>query len=384
MSAAGERLLPGPSADLVDGLERLRALLATAFPLRPKHRATLPRGIAQLSALLTTDRDDLPRDYMSRPAHLAAYLHWFLPWNVYRLGRLLAGLPLPLGADARITDLGAGPLTFPLALWLARPDLRTIPLQYAGVDRAESALRVGRDLFAGLAGDAGARWRVTLRPGPIAARPAPAQLLVAANVLNELGSERGVRRKGPDASAPERLVMQWERLVAPGGRLLLVEPGVRVAAAQLVRVRAAALARGWSALAPCTHGAACPLPGTRSGGWCHFAFDTAGAPRWLESLGRAAHLPKERASLSFLLLAAPDQSADVPADPAVLRVVSEAFSLPEGRHGCYACGAQGLALLTATGQPARARLAPGDRVVARPPARPRRDPKSGAVIIPLF
>jgi SAM-dependent methyltransferase len=383
VTAPGERLLPAPPSAVVAGLERLQDLLAAAFPLRPKHRATLPRGVAELSALLTTDRDDLPRDYMSRPAHLAAYLHWFLPWNVYRLGRLLAGLPLPLAADARIIDLGAGPLTFPLALWLARPELQAKPLNYVAIDRAEAALRVGRDLFAALAGDGGAPWRIMLRPGPLTGRPAPADLVVAANVLNELGSERGVRRKGPEVSGPERLVRQWERLVAPAGRLLLVEPGVRVAAAQLVRVREAALARGWSVVAPCTHGGACPLPGARSGGWCHFAFDTGGAPRWLESLGRAAHLPKERASLSFLLLAVPDGGGAFAADPAVLRVVSEAFPLPDGRHGCYACGEGGLALLTAAGPPAAARLAPGDRVHAPPPARPRRDPKSGAAIIPL-
>lgn len=383
MTRRPQPLLPGPPADLVDGLARLEGLLAEVLPLRPKHRAALPGGVTRLSAMLTAERDDLPRDYMTRPEHLAAYLHWFLPWNIYRQGRLLAGLPLDLADGARIVDLGAGPLTFLLSLWLARPDLRGRALRYEGVDQAEPALRAGRDLFAALAGPAAGAWQVTTRRGAAGPRPGPgADLVVAANLLNELEPERGGRRRGPDVQEHERLVLGWERMVAPGGRLLLIEPGVRPAAAQLVRLRTAALERGWRVEAPCTHAETCPLPGRRGGAWCHFACDTAGAPRWLEALGRAAKLPKERASLSFLLLQAGGGAAAAGARFRV-RVVSDAFDLPGSRRGCYACGEAGLVLLTLPLRDAAFLPASGDALSVTVPEGAARDGRSGAAVVAL-
>lgn len=385
MTRPDQHLLPAPPPELVDGLARLETILAQAFPLRARHRAALPGGIAQLSSLLTVDRDSLPRDYMARPEHLGAYLHWFLPWNVYRQGRLLSGLQPDLAAGARILDLGAGPLTFLLALWLACPRLRECELHYEAVDGAEPALRTGREIFAALAGPAGDRWRVSTRRGAAGGRPArPADLLVVANMINELEAERGGRRRGPDVDNQERLMMGWERMLAPGGRLLLIEPGVRPSAAQLVRLRGAAVERGWTIVAPCTHAETCPVPGRRGGSWCHFACDTAGAPRWLESLGRAARLPKERASLSFLLLQAGNAAPTAAAEgPLGLRVVSDAFDLPGGRRGCYACGSRGLVLLAVPARRGAGLPVSGDRLSVAWPEAAERDPKTRATIIPL-
>lgn len=386
MIRGGDSLLPAPPADLVDGLARLETIVAGAMPLKPKHRAMLPRGVAALSALLTTDREDLPRDYMARPEHLAAYLHWFLPWNVYRQGRLLAGLGLDLPAGSRILDMGAGPLTFLHALWLACPELRAREVHYEAVDRAEPALKAGRTIFAALAGEASANWRVTTRRGAAGGRPGPAaDLVVAANMINELDSDRSGRRRGPDVEGPERLVMGWEKMVAPGGRLLLIEPGIRPASAQLVRLRAAALERGWIVEAPCTHPGECPLPGRGRAGWCHFTCGTEGTPRWLESLGRAARLPKERASVAFLLLQAPAPEAEEPVrrGQTPVRVVSDSFTVPERRRGCYACGEGGLVLLTARERGGPALPVSGDLLAPRRPAEPERDRRSGALIVPL-
>lgn len=375
MTGASGTVLPGPSAALVEGLSQLRAALDAALPLRPKHRAALPRGIARLSALLTTERDRLPADYMSRPEHLAAYLHWFLPWNVLRQGRLLGGLALDPPVGARILDLGAGPLTFALALWLARPELRDRELSVLAVDRSEPALKAGRRLFAAVAG-ADAPWRLTTaRRAPGGAR---ADLLVAANLVNELEPGRGARRKGPDLDPDERLMAGWERLVAPAARLLVVEPGVRTAAARLVRLRAAALARGWRALAPCPHDATCPLPGRRGGAWCHFGAAAGGAPTWLADLGRAAKLPKERVTLSFLLLTR-EEADRRPSGPAeLIRVVSDVFDLDGGDRGCYGCSRDGLVVLTGARPPAS-----GELLRVRRPDAAERDPRSGAPKIPL-
>ena len=163
--------------------------------------------------------------------------------------------------------------------------------------------------------------------------------------------------------------------MAPDGRNLLVEPGVRTAAARLVRLRAIALARGWYAVAPCPHGEACPLPGKRSGSWCHFAGGTEGMPAWVERIGRSARLPKERISLSFLLLARGE--APAPVEDAV-RVVSDDFALDGGGRGRYGCAAEGLVVLTGRGP-----AASGDLVRVRRPDQTTRDTRSGATLLPL-
>jgi hypothetical protein len=119
-----QQLFPEPGAELTRGLGELGALLRRIHPLKTKHRATLPGTVRRLSAFLTVERDQLPPDYMNRPEYLAAYVNYFLPWNIYRQGRLLQGLELDLPEGTRILDLGAGPLTFLHSLWLARPELR--------------------------------------------------------------------------------------------------------------------------------------------------------------------------------------------------------------------------------------------------------------------
>lgn len=405
-------LFPLPGAELRAGLADLPRLLDEALPLSRKHRAGLPAGIAELSRLLTTDREELPGDYLSRPAVLSAYARYFLPWNIYRQGRLLAGLSLALAPGARILDVGAGPLTFALALWLARPDLRGQSLQYLGVDRSEPVLRLGRSLAAALLGQG--PWQVRTERGfggraagpprgPAAGGAAPlaaADLLVVANVLNEMAGiapPRGARpRQEGQRDVLAELLTGWRRSLGPAGRILIVEPGVRASARLLVRIRDTALRDGWSAEAPCPHQGECPLPGQRGGSWCHFNFGVEGVPSWLADLSRQAGLPKENASLSFLLLRPPRPQADDGAGAAAgrsddqaaactVRVISEPFALPPAGRGQYGCCSRGLVLLEHQREAGRAapgsNTPPGSLLTTAWPQTPRRDPKSGAVIL---
>lgn len=376
MSRTGQQLLPGPSADLVDGLVRLEKAVDRALPLKGKHRAALPGGINDLSEMLTSERDRLPPDYMSRPVHLSAYLRWFLPWNVYRQGRLLQGLDLEMPDEPRVLDLGAGPLTFACALWLARPELRTRALTVLAVDRSDAALKAGRLVFENLVGD-GCPWRVETRGRAAGGRMGPpVDLLVAANLLNELGGDRTVRRKrGPDQEGDERLLDSWERQLSPDGSALVIEPGVRTASARLVRLRADALDRGWQVAAPCPHANECPLPGRRSGSWCHFGCDTRGTPAWVTKLAQRARLPKDRVSLSFLLMGRGEVARP---QPDLVRVVSDEFALDGGGKGRYGCTADGLVVLTGKGP-----TASGELLELRRPDRSVSDPRSGAPLVPL-
>ena len=254
-----------------------------------------------------------------------------------RQTRLFADLPIALPDNALVVDLGAGPLTVLQALWLARPELRRQKLRFVCLDRAGKSLRLGRDLFRLL--DPESPWDIRLEAEHLFKLPrARADLITAANVLNELSGGPGSRREPDLAGLAGRLAAH----LAPDGSLLLVEPGTRLAARRLIELREILIEDERFVMAsPCPHQTQCPMPGTGRKAWCHFGFDSQGAPAWLTHLSEAARLPKSRLHVSFVLagrtLPRPDETQ--------ARVVSEAFPLPGGERGQYACSVRGLTLL---------------------------------------
>ncbi|MDE7370798.1 MAG: hypothetical protein K2N07_03475 [Desulfovibrio sp.] len=432
-SAAWEvtaELFPPLDAAAQAALNRLPEALARVRPLMGAHRRSLPEDIAALSRALTAERAELRRPYWSRPAFVSAYLHYFLPWNLVRLTRLLRGLPLPApeggNGPGLLLDAGSGPLTVPLALWLARPEWRAAPVQVLALDSASQPLELGRALFAAWGEVTGEPvWPVRLERGPLeslASRALPLLrqggrpwLVTAANVLNEVRPARrghGSARDDeddPDTAGPlddleagpedalverlDRLLAAWAPLLAPaeqdasGGEsvanrspappaLLFVEPGTRLGGTTLMRLRELALEGGLHAVAPCTADTPCPLS---RGAWCHFTFSPQGAPRWLAELTATAGLTKRSLSLSPLLLtAAPEEEGESPSREAPARearVLSSPFAVPGvdglARYGCAPCG---LALLEDAGAVASGSLVRLGREERR------RDARSGARI----
>ncbi len=365
-------LFPALPADAAAHLDRYGLLVRDALRLKPKHARLLPIEIRDLSATLTDERDDFAPDYMTRPGPLAAYVHYFHPWNLYRLTRLLAALPLDLPDDALIADLGAGPLTVLTALWLARPDLRRRPLRFLCLDRAGKTLKLGLDIFRRLAPDC--PWNIRIEAEHLFRLPhflgrEQARLITAANVLNELfGGPTGKRDAELDSLAG-RLAAHLD----PDGQMLVIEPGTRLAARRLIELRETLIENGMGVTAPCPHQDECPMPGSGNKAWCHFAFDVRGAPPWLLQLAEAARLPKERLSLSFLLA----RHGSLEALDNAARVVSESFALPGNLRGQYACTPRGLALLTFDAWP----TPPGSLLRLSWPEQDQRDPKSGALMV---
>ncbi|MDR2494318.1 MAG: small ribosomal subunit Rsm22 family protein, partial [Spirochaetaceae bacterium] len=377
-------LPPETGAGLADFLR----LVDTVFPLPRKFRAGLAGDVAALSGLLTARRGERPASYLSRPAFRSAYLRYFLPWNLYRLCRLLPSLPLSLGAGDRITDLGSGPLTTVLGLWLARPDMRETPLEFRCVDRSGSILDAGKALFGALAG-AGSPWRIqTIRAALDAPLAGPKAALVSAlNVFNE-GEVSGRERASFGAFARAGAGLLQARS-ARGGALLVVEPGTPDSGRFMALTRDGLLKQGYRPGLPCPHSGPCPLRETK---WCHFAFDTQDAPEALKRLAHAAGIPKVRATLSFLF--AVDATAEkAEAEKAEreekaegrVRVISDLFPVSPGTggkaggYGRYGCSVHGLALLT--GSRAEMENSPsGALVEARFLFHRSRDPKTGAVL----
>jgi hypothetical protein len=378
-----ETLFAPLAGDTPPLLEGLPALIDRVFPLPQRFRSGLPRDIAELSRLLTSGRGDRDGGYLGRPALLSAYLRYFLPWNVYRLCRLLPALPLaPAGA---LTDLGSGPLTLPLALWLSRPEFRGLSLEIRCLDRNGAALEAGKALFSALAGK-DCPWVIKTIRAPLGApvHGPRAALVTAVNVYNEI----------PDGGAPggfaDRQARLLSALAAEGGAILVVEPGIPRSGEFIAALRGALGEQGRFPLAPCPHGGPCPFPGgVIAGGrgkakWCHFAFAAGDAPRDLQALSVAAGLPKEQAVLSFLL-AGPRSGRPpaLPGGPIPVRIISGPFPLPRtGEYGRYGCSAQGPVLVTGSRGQIDLRP-PGTLLRLNSPPREQRDPKSKALIFPL-
>ena len=315
-------LFPPLTADAMRILDMLPEALAKVWPLNSAHRRTLPDDIAHLSRLLTTERAGLDRPYWSSPASISAYLYYFLPWNLVRLTRVLASLPLPdprsvapQGGEALLVDVGSGPLTLPLALWLAKPEWRSAPLRVLALDTSSQPLELGKSLMEVLGEMTGQPvWPVRVARAPLEqvvrqaapllsggkARP---WLVSAANVLNELrfGKKRsrgasaieeedefdsldneGLDFDGnpaaeaaeadkPEGCREDKLDSFLESLSplfdhvggadasAPAGpSLLFVEPGTRLGGSTIMRLRQLAVDGGLTALTPCTHQLDCP------------------------------------------------------------------------------------------------------------------------------
>lgn len=380
-----------PDAMLMRSLAALLDVIEKTFPLPGRFRAGLPGDVAELSRLLTSERSNRDDGYLGKPNNLSAYLRYFLPWNVYRLLRLLPNIPLDLKDGDSITDLGSGPLTAPIALWLARPDLRKTRLEFRCLDRTGKVLEAGSQLIARLMdATGGSSWKIRTIRGTLGTRVegAPAALVTAANVLNELfwDDRRPLREQA------DRKAVLLSALAAPDGAVLVVEPGIPRSGTFISALRAALADHGRLPIAPCPHTADCPLPGGKPGAkWCHFAFDTDDAPARLHSLSAAAGIPKERATLSFLLAggaAADAERTSVAAQTAeaesmAARIISDPIALPGSVYGRYACTVMGLALVTAAESVIR-HLASGTLVeIAKTTERFEKDQKSGAWLMPL-
>lgn len=381
-----QELFPPLSTELRQALAQLPRALERVAPLTAAHRRALPGAVEELSARLTCERGFGALPYWSAPRLTAAYLWYFLPWNVIRLARLLGGLDMPAPTPAvwkgetlpRIwVDVGSGPLTLPLALWLAKPEWRATPLTVLCLDAAPRPLELGTRLLALVAGE-DSPWRVIARRAPLdgmdreTARLRGVPWLVSgSNVLNELKAR-------PNQPTWQRLSHFLERAAppatAPDASILLVEPGTRLGGKTMTNLRQLALEADLAPVQPCPHALACPLREGRT--WCHFTLDAEDAPGWLTELSRAAGLHKAALSLSFMRLVRREHVPPPPGNPA--RIVSAPFRA-EGVPGMarYACTAHGLALL------GRAEGLPSGALVETVPPTPRtrRDAKSGAWIL---
>ena len=344
-------------------LDKLNITIDKVFPLPRRFANNLKYDVKELSDLFTSRRSEQHLSYLNKPNLLSAYLRFFLPWNVFRLCKLLPQLNIELKDGDTLLDIGSGPLTFILALWISRPDLRNTSLDFIVLDRTEKALDAGEKIFNALIkdnGSAAGKWNIKKTHGQFHAKSFILQKIIinngkpfafvsAINIFNELYYKLSPR----DKTGLEKLALQNASLLAQSvnnGSILAFEPGIPRSGEFISCLRSAFLDLGFDIDAPCLHTEACPYPGGLVPGkgkakWCHFPFNTDEAPISLKKLSMAAGIPKQRAVLSFLYVKKILNKTDINKNNKIYknndsekscRVISDVFPV-EHYNACYVC-----------------------------------------------
>jgi hypothetical protein len=242
-------------------------------------------------------------------------------------------------------------------------------------------LDAGKRLFYALAGDT--PWVIKTIHGTLGAPiyGPKARLVSALNVFNERFEEIPQADSGALQQAADKSSQLLVSLVAESGSILVLEPGVPWSGYYIAALRGFLLAQGQVPYLPCPHLGVCPCPGGKTK-WCHFAFDTEDAPTALHGLSVAAGLPKERATVSFLLTGPAEkerESSQEEAKPFPVRIISDRFPVPQQGYGRYGCSRRGLVLVIE--RDPREHHKPGELVRLMIGPREKRDPKTGALMV---
>lgn len=436
--------IPADAQKILDSFDQIAQ---SAMPANSKQLVALPKQIRELSHQMTDDRAARRLGYMNEKTFLASYVRYFMWWNLVRLTRLFANLDFDFLSDGGVClDIGSGPLTLPCALWLSRPDLRKKKLVWYVMDISQLALSLGEEIFLSVAAATGGEpWKIVRVKGPLGTPvKQKANFVTCANMFNELLQSRG--GEPPDFLAKKYSqalfnYLDFSEQASPA--IFLAEPGTPGSGRFCSLMRDAFVRRGLLALAPCPHLGNCPMDGRKSGKggatgkWCNFAFDTDDAPKKLLALSAKAGIPKERAVISFVLAGAAQKSFASPKSGGLssqekvastetacksktcgglIRIASDIIRLPPEREGQkprvghYACSEQGLVLAISKGgkrvysgdlleletesfaSPKSGRRSPsqerdlgsrGRSSSQESDSRPRRDAKTGALIVEI-
>ncbi len=329
-------------------LESFDVIVQGVQPLNSKQLRLLPSSIRTLSHELTDDRASRKSGYMNEAARLSAYTRYFMWWNLFRLTSVFAALPKNAFAFLKDSDycldIGSGPLTVPIALYLARPELREKKLTWYCVDMSHNALLLGENIFLSLVARLeGEPWNIVRIKGEIGVPiKNKASLLCCANMFNELFWNTNK----PLEEIAKKYGNTLFSYLKKDAMLFVAEPGIPRAARFVSLLRDILLRKGHTVLSPCTHTEACPMDGRKGQKWCHFILDGNTAPKALQKLSTLAGLTKDRASISFVFATTKKTQEKT---KKAFRIISDSIIIPFGekkikKKGRYACAPWGLTL----------------------------------------
>lgn len=297
--------------DAKKSIDALEQLLVGAL-LSPEAQAQYERGAIAHETLkpLAEAVRRLSERYLSRheipplsPAEATAYALYYTPVNGAKIRHLLMRSCADTPTPARILDYGCGPGTASLvASYLF--DAPTI----TAIDNAPAMRELATRLLRARALETPLTWEVsTTFVGQF-------DLIIAANMLNELPLTEGIA-----------LLTTLVDALAPGGRLLTLEPALLETTRAHMGLRDAVLKRfpDLAVVFPCTHREPCPMLQQDCDEWCHapLPWHTPQLVRQIDTLtGFNKHRPKYSAFV-FSRGAAP---------PPGIRILRAAEKSPKG------------------------------------------------------
>lgn len=374
------------SADANSFLNSFDSAIQNIYPLNSKQTQYLPKNINELSHKLTDERSDRRLGYMNNQVNLLSYAHYFQWWNLYKFTSLFASFSTKsfyfLKNNSVLLDIGSGPLTIPIALWLSRPELRNLNLTFYVLDISQTAMKLGEELFLSAAAACPAPnssdpWKIIRVKGELGTEiRQKVSLITCGNMFNELIQN--------SAKSLESLAKDYARIllsyVSTNSALLIMEPGIPKDSHFTALLRNYFVKNDFSIISPCPHYEICPMCSAKSKKWCHFTLDAKYAPQKLLTLSSKALLPKENVTLSFTFVS--NFHKPVEKDFLTLRIFSDIIKLPDNQFGKYACSTLGLILVT--GSSTRKLKSGTELVINISQASAKtllRDKKSGAYIL---
>lgn len=370
-------------------LEDFDLIVDSVLPISYKQKASLYSKMFAMSQAMNSTRSNRRLGYMNDKSTESAYIRYFMWWNLIRLSRLFVNMPcnqLEIASNI-CCDIGSGPLTIPIALWLSRRELRHRNLVWYCVDSSQGIMNIGSEIFlaiqaqtAIITGESYCKWEIIRVNDTLGTSlKQKASLLTCANVFNEIA----FNSKQSAISLARQYAPLLTSYMTSDGQLILVEPGTPDMAAFISCMRQVLLHDNFTVLSPCPHNESCCMKGKNFGNnkWCNFAFSTHDVPQKLLRLSCNAHLEKHRAVLSYIALSR--KKSQLETDNIVVRITSDLIKLQEHKIGYYACSHKGLCLVVFS-ESEKHLLHNGDLVTLPKNAiTPYHDAKSNATIIAL-
>lgn len=373
--------IPKESENIINNFDEI---IQGVRPLNSRQLQQLPDNIKALSHQLTDERSTRRLGYMNETIQLSSYVRYYTWWNLVRLVRLFSNLPAELFPknNGICLDLGSGPLTVVIALWLARPELRERNLTWYCLDVSANSLALGEDLYLSVAAKTNCEpWKIIRVKGSFGTGiKQKCDFITSANMLNELDQASDM----PPEFQTKKYFEQFKNYGTEKASYLLIEPGVPKSARTLALLRDRFIGCGKKVLAPCPHATECPMNGFKAytgsqNKWCNFSFSTGTAPAKLLKLSEMAKLSKDRATLAFICAANTETSDEQDNKDLLIRINSDPFRLPAGRTGFYGCSSLGLTLVSTRTQA----LESGNLISVKLQKEYKTDQKSGAKIIEI-
>jgi SAM-dependent methyltransferase len=288
---------------------------------------------------------------MDDPDLLAAYISYYWHVSYAQAGRVMAHCAIIPG---RVLDLGCGPGPMSAAA------LDRGALALTLLDHSAAALQQATERLASVGRSIPLRTIQADLLAQEALPPGPFDLVIMGHCLNEIG-QPGCGRGGLAAGKPDSwhieiragLVRRAASRLAPGGRIMIIEPATLVAARDGMALRDRLCAQGWTIAGPCPAIMACPALAAGPTHSCHDEADWD-MPAAVGRLAAAAGLDRAKIKMFWLVVSPPTLGGlDVVSPPAPgrldvvsasdwpCRVVSEPLLNKAGRIRYLLCGRQG-------------------------------------------